>query len=480
MKNAVASNWVAETCVATDTGFTLKGTSKGYTSFSKAFDAGTEVFYSVHDSNGNREAGYATFDGTDLTDRHATATLFNGVYSKTSVTQLDFTGELTIACTFNAAAFNVLWKALDAIDPDGDGSINIPPELIDGLIDKLDTKAEQADLEQEIQDRINGDKALQDQIDALDPDGDRKVDWSEIENKPSEFPPSAHNQGWDTITGKPSEYPPASHSHEISDVDGLQDALNSAGGTPDWNDITGKPTEFPPEAHNQDWSTITNTPSEYPPEAHGHEQSEVDGLEDRLTAIEGSISSGGGFVDAPNDGRLYGRQSEAWAEVVIPDAADPDWSDIQNKPAEFPPSAHGHAWDEITGKPSEFPPSNHNHDGVYQPVGDYLTDAAGSIANDGKQYARKDGAWTEVVALQQAVAATPYGSRTATTSITTTVMLVLARTLSMPRPSLLSPTTVRRALSSGPILGRCWSLTGAAVLRGLAIKSLRSTQMASR
>ena len=60
-------------------------------------------------------------------------------------------------------------------------------------------------------------------------------------------------------------------------------------------------------------------------------------------------------------------------------SANPDWSDIQNKPSEFPPSAH-------------------NHDGVYQPVGDYLTDAAGSIANDGKQYARKDGAWTEVVA----------------------------------------------------------------------------------
>ena len=85
-------------------------------------------------------------------------------------------------------AFNILWKALDAIDPDGDGNINIPPDLIDGLIDKLDTKAEQSDLEQEIKDRIDGDKALQDQIDALDPNGDSKV-WSEIGGKPTEFPP---------------------------------------------------------------------------------------------------------------------------------------------------------------------------------------------------------------------------------------------------------------------------------------------------
>ena len=89
------------------------------------------------------------------------------------------------------------------------------------------------------------------------------------------------------------------HGHEIADVDGLQDALDAAGGTPAWDDVTGKPTEFPPEAHNQDWSTIENTPSEYPPEAHTHGQDEVDGLELRLEAIEGSITDGGGFVDAP-------------------------------------------------------------------------------------------------------------------------------------------------------------------------------------
>ena len=188
MKNAIASNWVAETCLATSSGFTLKGTSKGYSSFSDAFNVGDEVFYSVHDSEGNREAGHAKFNGSNLTDREPTAALVNGVYSNSAVAKVNFSGELTIACTFNAVAFNILWKALDAIDPDGDGSINIPPELIDGLIDKLDTKAEQTDLEQEIQDRIDGDKALQDQIDAIDLDGDRKVDWSEIEGKPTGSP----------------------------------------------------------------------------------------------------------------------------------------------------------------------------------------------------------------------------------------------------------------------------------------------------
>ena len=63
------------------------------------------------------------------------------------------------------------------------------------------------------------------------------------------------------------------------------------------------------------WDQITGKPSTFPPEAHTHQQSEVDGLEDRLESIEGSITDGGGFIDAPNDGKLYGRQSEDWAEI---------------------------------------------------------------------------------------------------------------------------------------------------------------------
>ena len=41
---------------------------------------------------------------------------------------------------------------------------------------------------------------------------------------------------------------------------------------PAWNDITGKPTEFPPSAHDQGWDTITGKPTEFPPEDHTHNQ----------------------------------------------------------------------------------------------------------------------------------------------------------------------------------------------------------------
>jgi protein involved in polysaccharide export with SLBB domain len=159
---------------------------------------------------------------------------------------------------------------LSQIDIDGDGNINIPPELIEGLGDILDTKADQVDLDAEIAARIAGDADLQTQIDGL--------------------------------------------------------GGGSGGGASTWDELTGKPTEFPPEAHT-------------------HEQSEVDGLEDRLESIEDSITSGGGFVDAPDDGKLYGRQSEAWAEVVIPSTA---WDDITSKPTEFPPADHTHVIAEVT------------------------------------------------------------------------------------------------------------------------------------
>ena len=41
-------------------------------------------------------------------------------------------------------------------------------------------------------------------------------------------------------------------------------------------------------------------------------------LQDQVDALESSIIDG--VIDAPNDGKLYGRQSSSWAEVVIPDA----------------------------------------------------------------------------------------------------------------------------------------------------------------
>ena len=65
-------------------------------------------------------------------------------------------------------------------------------------------------------------------------------------------------------------------------------------------------------------------------------------LDLRIDAVEDSITDNGGFVDAPNDGKIYGRQSEDWSEISGGGVSD--WADIENKPTEFPPSAHTHEW----------------------------------------------------------------------------------------------------------------------------------------
>ena len=208
---------------------------------------------------------------------------------------------------------------------------------------------------------------------------------------------------WDDIKDKPTEFPPEPHGHVIGDVDGLQDALDNAGSAPAWDEVTGKPTEFPPESHTHDQyalsddvdseilrvnAEILNLDGEITTES-ATRKAEDDALGLRIDAIEDSVTDDGGFVDAPNDGKLYGRQSETWEEVVIPSGGASSWDDLTDKPTEFPPESHNHVVADIT----DFDPDDYQPKGDYQPAGDYI----GEAANDGKLYGRQSGDWAEVV-----------------------------------------------------------------------------------
>ena len=149
---------------------------------------------------------------------------------------------------------------------------------------------------------------------------------------------------------------------------GMWKSVNTSGGSgggsgPDgettWDDVIDKPTEFPPESHTHDQYALD---SDLTSESTARGAAD-DALGLRIDAVEGSIGDGGGFIDAPNDGKLYGRESEAWAEVVIPDAGASSWNDLTDKPTEFPPESHNHVVADIT----DFDPLD------YQPVGDYAT-----------------------------------------------------------------------------------------------------------
>lgn len=183
MKHIRAANWVAEVAEANENGFRLLGSSLGYGTFRGAFSTPQDIWYSAADEYGNREAGYGYFDGSNISDRTPTATLVGGKYTATAPKKVGFRGQVTISCTFNSAAFNLLWESLQALDPEGDGNINIPPELIDGLVESLREKADQVDLDAEIEARIAGDEDLQQQIDDLSVDASN-FRWDQIKDKP--------------------------------------------------------------------------------------------------------------------------------------------------------------------------------------------------------------------------------------------------------------------------------------------------------
>jgi hypothetical protein len=204
--------------------------------------------------------------------------------------------------------------------------------------------------------------------------------------------------GWDKITGKPASYPATAHGHPISDVTGLQSALDSKSNVGHTHDFTAA---FAPISHRHPWSQLDSVPSTFPPpvasastlggvkvgsglsiDAQGSlfvsyayvlpaaTGSTLGGVKigaNITIQADGTISvaapyvhpSGDGLSHVPatgttNDGAVLKAgataNSSAWGFVA--------WSEVTGKPSTFSPSAHSHddtdltgiAWTKITGK----------------------------------------------------------------------------------------------------------------------------------
>lgn len=76
---------------------------------------------------------------------------------------------------------------------------------------------------------------IQEMMEAIDNMVAGSADWSDIQNKPQNFPPSVHSHAWNEITSKPTEFVPSAHVHTIPDVTGLTSALASLASTDDLN-----------------------------------------------------------------------------------------------------------------------------------------------------------------------------------------------------------------------------------------------------
>lgn len=142
---------------------------------------------------------------------------------------------------------------------------------------------------------------------------------------------------WSDVTGKPTTFPPSSHSHAISDVTGLQTALDgksSTSHTHAWGDITGKPTTFTPTAHSHVIADVTNL------------QTTLDGKAN--TAHTHVIAN---VTDFPSQTGNAGKflQTNGTSLSWVASSTSVDWSAITGKPTTFTPSAHSHAIADVTG-----------------------------------------------------------------------------------------------------------------------------------
>jgi hypothetical protein len=94
------------------------------------------------------------------------------------------------------------------------------------------------------------------------------VDWTEVQNKPSTFPPSPHTHVKADITD-------FAHTHPLSDLQqsgALTNQVPKWSGTAwqagyvDWTEVINKPTTFPPSAHTHVKADITDFAHTHPPD----------------------------------------------------------------------------------------------------------------------------------------------------------------------------------------------------------------------
>jgi hypothetical protein len=163
--------------------------------------------------------------------------------------------------------------------------------------------------------------------------------WSEITGKPTEFTPSNHTHPISDVTGLQSaldgkqvagSYASANHAHAISDVTGLQTALDGKQASGSYanashshaiSDVTGLQTSLDGKAaatHSHGISDVTGLQTaldgkqasgSYAAASHGHAISDVTGLQ---TSLDGKASSSHGHIIADVTGlqtALDGKQA---------------------------------------------------------------------------------------------------------------------------------------------------------------------------
>lgn len=102
--------WAKETSNTAGTGtITLNGKVASFASFNEGSGVPTKIWYSIEDSNGNREAGVGNFDGLNQIARtQVHSVIINGVLNISNPAPINLSGASIVSCTFNAESYNTL------------------------------------------------------------------------------------------------------------------------------------------------------------------------------------------------------------------------------------------------------------------------------------------------------------------------------------------------------------------------------------
>ena len=206
---------------------------------------------------------------------------------------------------------------------------------------------------------------------ALAADTATNVDWSGIQNKPTEYKPEAHTHQSTDVSALAS-YSVAGSYKAVANGDSLNVALGKiekkaldASNTADWGSITNIPGEFKPAAHTHgaaDVSTLTG----YTKASTNADVAASDSLLVALGKIEkkaddAAESAGFHTQDGSTIIALTGYQkADSYSAVAPTDSLETALGKIEKKALDASNTAD---WGSITNKPTEFTPALHTQDG---------------------------------------------------------------------------------------------------------------------
>lgn len=188
---------------------------------------------------------------------------------------------------------------------------------------------------------------------------------------------------WANLTGVPSTFAPSSHTHTLSQITDLTLSQDATASTVAQRDSGGRVAVSTPTGNthattkayvdsqvtaSKAWANLTGKPSTFPPSSHTHPMSDVTGLPDLSTTVDGLVTktnntttaiggtaaankylttSSNGFITVETPTSSSHPANKAYVDAQI-SGASVNWSSLTGKPSTFPPDAHTHTIAQIT------------------------------------------------------------------------------------------------------------------------------------